>query len=234
MNDSFSGFPPAGIQFLAELAENNNKKWFKANKARYEQDLLGPALDFVTAVGQRLQSISPHIQVDTRTNGSGSLMRIYRDVRFSEDKSPYKTNLSGMWWEGEGKKTLSPAFGFQLNPEGMAVMAGMFQFDKAQLQAYREAVADEEMGTALQEAVTAVADDTYELVGQHYKRVPRGFDAEHPRADLLRHNALYVHPRRPIPIEVVTSPQLVDVCMDHFQHMAPVQRWLVAVLNNPL
>lgn len=231
MSDSFSGFPKAGIQFLAELAENNDKTWFKVNKARYEQDLLAPALEFVTAVGQQLQSISPHIQYDTRTNGSGSLMRIYRDVRFSKDKSPYKTNLSGMWWEGEGKKTQSPAFGFQLETQGIAVMAGMFQFDKAQLQAYREAVANEETGQGLQEAVTAVAGDTYELVGQHYKRVPRGYDTDHPRADLLRHNALYVHPRRPIPIEVVTSPQLVDDCMEHFRQMAPIQRWLAAVLN---
>lgn len=232
MDAPFGGFPQATIQFLAELAENNNKAWFNAHRQRYEAAFLAPGVDFVTAVGQRLQALAPHIQYDTRTNGSGSLMRIYRDTRFSQDKTPYKANLAGMWWEGEDKKTRSPAFGFQLNSTGMDLMAGMFAFEKAQLAQYREAAADAKLGAALREAVTAVFNaGDYVLAGQHYKRVPRGFDADHPNADLLRHNALYVHLRQPLPVELVTSPRLLDACIDHFQKMAPIQRWLVNTLT---
>jgi uncharacterized protein (TIGR02453 family) len=80
---SFDGFPPGGLTFLANLEQNNNKVWFERNKNRYQQDLLAPAQGFVAAMGEALQTLVPEIQYDTRANGSGSLMRIYRDVRFS-------------------------------------------------------------------------------------------------------------------------------------------------------
>ena len=76
---SFDGFPQAGLTFLAELEVNNQKAWFERNKSRYQQDLLEPAQRFVAVMGEALKTIAPEIQYDTRTNGSGSLMRIYRD-----------------------------------------------------------------------------------------------------------------------------------------------------------
>lgn len=80
MNSSFSGFPPEGIQFLADLAANNNREWFQDNKNTYEEQLLKPAQLFVLALGERLQEISGAIRYDTATNGTGSLMRIYCQV----------------------------------------------------------------------------------------------------------------------------------------------------------
>ena len=155
-------------------------------------------------------------------------MRIYRDTRFSKDKTPYKTNISGLFWEGAGKKTEHPAFGFQLTANSIGLMAGIFGFPKPMLTAYRAAVLDDKLGPALQEAITAVtSNDQYEIIGEHYKRVPRGFDPEHSRADLLRYNGLYAHP-----IQVnaeLTSANLVDICMDHYQHMAPIQQWLLHI-----
>lgn len=230
MTTQFPGFPPAGIQFLIELGDNNNKEWFTANKPRFESDLLKPAVEFVAAVGEGLRSISPGIQVDLRTNGSGSLMRIYRDTRFSKDKSPYKTSIAGMWWAGSGKKTQSPAFGFHLDQLGMSLMAGMFQFDKTQLKRYRDAVVDPGAGSELRQIIDQVsADSRYELVGERYKRVPSGYDPQHPNADLLLFDALYAHPRQPVPISDVTTPEIVDICISHFQQMAPVQQWLAGL-----
>ncbi len=78
------------------------------------------------------------------------------------------------------------------------------------------------------EAVTAVKQAGYTVSGEHYKRVPRGFDPGHPRADWLRYVALYASTEN-IPVSVVTSEQFLDVCFDHFERMAPLQRWLVAV-----
>lgn len=225
----FTGFPEAGLRFLEDLGANNEKVWFEANKDVYKRELLEPAVQFVTALGERLQALNPNIRYDTRTNGSGSLMRIYRDVRFSKDKSPYKTSVAGMWWEGEGKKTASSAYGFHLEASGMGLMAGQFGFSKEQLQAYREAVDYDRTGKALVAVIAAVQQaGDYTIVGEHYKRVPRGYDPDHPRAALLRYNSLYAHPPMVSRAQVLTA-ELVDVCLAHFENMAPIQRWLADV-----
>lgn len=228
----FRGFPKAGLQFLTDLAENNTKEWFNDNKPVYTKELLEPAVEFVEVMGERLHEISPSINYDTRTNGSGSLMRIYRDVRFSKDKTPYKTNIAGMWWEGEGKKTQNPGFGFQLTAQGIGLIAGMWGFDKHKLSAYREAVNDEKTGRELEKLVAAIeADGVYSVHQEHYKKVPRGYDADHPRARLMRFNSLYIHPVAEIGVGEIGSAELIDLCYDHFVKMAPIQQWLVKIFS---
>lgn len=226
---AFPGFPQAGLDFLRALAQNNTREWFEPRKDDYKRLLRDPALAFVAAMGARLQTIAPDIRADLRTNGAGSLMRINRDTRFSADKSPYKTELPIMWWEGPGKKTQHPAFGLRIRAAGEAdLMTGMFGFDKIMLEAFRAAVADDQTGVELADALADVTGQGYGIVGEHYKRVPSGYDADHPRADLLRYNALYAY-LSDIPAAVITTPDLVDVCFEHFRAMAPVHRWLVAV-----
>lgn len=230
MSDTgFNGFPAAGIQFLADVVENNNRDWFEANKKNYTDNLRDPAVAFIGALGAKLKTISAGIVADTRTNGSGSLMRIYRDVRFSKDKSPYKTNLGIVFWEGAGKKTEVPSFYFHMDAESAMLYAGLYQFPKPFLTAYREAVADDKFGAEL----SSILDDIknagdYEVSGEHYKKVPRGYTADHPRADLLRHNGLGA--RSPLlDRATVTSPELVAVCFQYAQVMSPLQQWLVRV-----
>ncbi len=230
-DDRFSGFPEAGLRFLEELTVNNERPWFEAHKAVYKEELLQPSVAFVAMLGERLREIAPKIRYDTRTNGSGSLLRIYRDTRFSKDKTPYKTNISGMMWEGAGKKMACPGFGFQLEASRMSLVAGQFGFSKEQLHTYREAVADDVLGDELQTAVSQIQQSgAYEIMGSHYKRIPRGYDSNHPRADLLRHNALYVHPLQPISRDKVMTAEIVDICMAHFEKMLPIQQWLVKVM----
>lgn len=227
----FEGFPEDGLNFLAELKENNNKEWFEANKKRYKEQLQQPALSFIDAIGQKLQAISDGIRYDIRTNGGGSLMRINRDVRFSKDKSPYKTNLAMVFWEGAGKKMEHSGFGMQITAEiiDSGLMAGQFGFSKEMLEAYRQAVVDDELGTQMIEAVEAVQSaGDYNLNGQHYKRVPRGMDADHPRADWLFYNGLWFsYPS--LTREEILSPDLVDICFQHFKNMSPIQQWLVKI-----
>jgi len=226
----FEGFPAEGFAFLRELRENNNKDWFEANKERYITLVRTPAVALVAAVGSRLQDHFPNVQYDTRTNGSGSLMRLNRDVRFSKDKSPYKTNVPMMWWEGAGKKTQNPAFGLQITPDDAGLMAGMFGFDKEMLTQYREAVANEKKGFALVEAINQVqAAGNYRLNGAHYKRPPRGFPAlEDERAPYMLFNALWFS-KEDIPAEVVTTPDFVEHAVAHFVKMAPIEQWLVQI-----
>src|SRR5262245_53244794 len=122
---TFSGFSPDGLAFLADLAAHNDRAWFTAHKQAYQATLLEPAQAFVVGLGERLRALAPGISVDPRTDGRGTLMRLARDTRFSDDKTPYKTELSGLFWEGDGQKTVCPAFGFRLRADGMDLMAGM-------------------------------------------------------------------------------------------------------------
>lgn len=228
MNEhDFHGFTPDTFAFLRELRTNNNRDWFQSRKPRYESEVLAPAVALVSAVGERLRAEYQHVRYDTRTNGSGSLMRIYRDTRFSADKSPYKTQIAMMFTSGTGKKTESPGFGLQLSASGVELMAGMFRFAKDALSRYRTAVDEQSSGEQL---VRACADlDTeggYTLEGATYKRVPRGFDPNHPRADLLRHSGLYAT-APPLPVDTALTGDLPEAVLARFRHMAPIEEWLV-------
>lgn len=228
MPTQFTGFPPEGIQFMHDLVQNNDRDWFNPRKELYKTHIVQPAIAFVQAMGQRLQHLVPNIQYDTRTNGSGSLMRIYRDTRFSQDKTPYKEYVGFIFWEGSGKKTDNPGFHLGLTGHGAEIHVGMHGFPKPMLAAYRQAVVDEKLGAALVERVTAVQEAGYTVGGEHYKRIPRGFDPDHPRADWLRYATLYASSGN-IPASVVTSDNFFEVCFAHFEQMLPLHNWLVQV-----
>ena len=223
--DAFEGFSPALLEFLRDLEKNNDKNWFDAHRADYEGLYLEPAKRFVTAMGPGLRKISKHLRAEGRVNGS--IMRIHRDTRFSKDKTPYKTGLFLLFTEGDGPMKQGAGFGLHVNATGLGMMGGMFGFDDAQLVRFRKAVVDEKAGRALERAVREVARAGYGLSAPHYKRVPRGFDKDHPRADLLRQRALFAsHEESPVP-GTLFGPEAVEYCLDRFEAMRPVQKWLV-------
>ena len=218
---------PKLFDFLKDLAANNEREWFNANKQTYIDQLQTPAQDLVIALGTRLQAISPEIVFDTRTNGTGSLMRIYRDTRFSKDKTPYKTNVSMSFWEGPSKRDSYSGFFLRVEPVGLSLFTGGYNFGKETLAAFRTAVAADGTGPELRAAIAQVeAAGDYTVGNEHYKRVPRGFDPEHPQADLLRYNGLYAYTEH-IAADGLTSPDLVEICYEHFAKMAPLHHWLV-------
>lgn len=224
---AFPGFPDEGIRFFEKLARNNNREWFQEYKQDYLDFVQTPAQDFVVALGSRLKAISRGIEFDDRTSGAGSIMRIYRDVRFSKDKTPYKTFLGIVFWEGPRKKMENPGFYFHLDPGGGALYVGFHGFPKPFLRAYREAVIDDKLGPRLVSAMRAIEKyGDYEIGREHYKRVPSGYDKEHERADLLRYDSLYAM-SSPIDVDTVTSPKLIDVCFEHCRRLAPIHHWLV-------
>ncbi|MGJ3238737.1 MAG: DUF2461 domain-containing protein [Anaerolineae bacterium] len=224
---AFTGFPMEGLQFLRDLAQNNNKDWFDKHKPTYRATVQTPALDLVSALGERLQTEFPRICYDARTNG-GSLMRIYRDTRFSANKAPYKTNVAMMFTPEGYKRMEAPGFGLQITPEQVELVVGMFAFSKAQLEIYREAILDNSKGKALIAAVAQVESaGDYILGDKELKRVPRGYDAKHPRAEWLKYKSLLVY-APPIPLNIVQTTNLLDVTMNHFKNMAPIYRWLIS------
>ena len=104
----FTGFPAETPRFLGDLAGNNNKAWFDANRAAYDEYWVAPAKQFVDAVGEALVDIAPRIEAQPRVNGS--IFRVNRDIRFSKDKRPYKEHLDFWFWEGERKRAVSGFF----------------------------------------------------------------------------------------------------------------------------
>jgi uncharacterized protein (TIGR02453 family) len=226
---AYPGFPVQGLRFLEELAHNNERAWFQAHKDDYTEYVLQPAQDLAFALGERLKGISEGIAYDLSANGSGSILRIYRDLRFSKDKRPYNTRVRLVFWEGQRKKMENPGFFVGIDPGGVGLFAGMHVFPKPFLNAYRDAIVDETLGEELEAVLASVrSSGAYEIGGEHYKRVPRGYDAAHPRAGLLRHNGLYAHARAIGP-ETIPTPELVEACYAHLRNMAPLQQWLVKV-----
>ena len=170
---TFPGFPKRTVTFLRELAAHNDRDWFAAHKAEYEAAVMEPSRAFVLAMGERLRRLAPGIRSDPRANGS--LFRIYRDTRFSPDKSPYKTNLGIFFWEGGGPRMDCPGYYFHLEPPNLMLGGGLYIFSRPLLERYRRAVADPEYGPELAAMVKKIsARPGYTLGGEHYKRVPRG------------------------------------------------------------
>jgi uncharacterized protein (TIGR02453 family) len=225
----FIGFPEKGLRFLSGLKKNNNREWFESRKGDYREAVAEPALAFVVALGRRLQSISKGIIYDTRMNGSGSVMRIYRDTRFSKDKTPYKDWLGVFFWEGKLKKMENPGYYVHVDPAGSFVGAGHYHFPKQFMEAYREAVVNPKTGKELEDIVKRI-DKTKGLLigGEKTKRAPRGYDADHPRVELLKYKGLYAYTDS-IPRKRLTTPDFVDLCYDGCKKMSPLQNWMVKV-----
>jgi uncharacterized protein (TIGR02453 family) len=156
-------------------------------------------------------------------------MRIYRDTRFSKDKTPYKTNLGISWWEGPGKKMEEPGYFFHLDREGAWFANGIYIFPKDALTAYRKAVDHEKRGKAFVEAIEHAEAAGLSISGSgEYTRVPTGYDKDHPRGELLKKQGIVtISPG--IRVDVITSPALVDVCFDYAKAMLPLHQWLVAM-----
>ena len=225
--ERFSGFSQSVLDFLDELEANNNKEWFEAHKEVYQNEIIAKVPAFVATLGERLKAISPTIEYDTRTNGAGSMMRIYRDTRFSKDKTPYKTNLAFSFWEGPRKKMENPSFGLQFGTFGAGLYAGQWGFAKEMLPRYQQAVDDDLRGAELAKIVAQIQEaDGYTVGGEQYKKVPRGFSADHPRADLLRYKGLHASSPQ-FDRAVLTTPECIDVIIGHCEVMAPLQQWLV-------
>jgi len=225
----FQGFPQDLVSFFWDLRVHNEREWFAAHKARYEAAVLTPAKDFVVALGEELQAFAPAVVADPRVNRS--LFRVQRDTRFAADKAPYKTNL-GVWlWEGMGPRMGCSGFYLHVEPPTLMLGVGLYQFDKPLLEAYRQSVLSDVHGPALVDAAAQVtAAGPYTLGGQAWKRMPRGYDKDHPRAEWLTFGGLYAGIEMPIPA-VFHQPGLPAFCAAQHRAMLPLHRWLKALVE---
>jgi len=172
-------FTPKTFQFLRELAGNNDRTWFAANKARYEDHVKVPALRFIQDFSARLRAISPHFSAGPR-----SLFRIHRDTRFSKDKSPYKTHTGIQFRHDRGGDVHAPGFYLHIEPGACFVGLGLWHPDGPTTRKIREAIVEDPAAwkkAAHGKRFTAV----FEMSGDRLSRPPRGFDPEHPLVEDL-------------------------------------------------
>jgi len=159
--------------FLAELRRHNNREWFNENKDRYLAEVRDPMLALIASLAPGLARISRHISVDPRPSG-GSLMRIYRDTRFSRDKTPYKTNV-GMHFGLEAPRDFdAPGYYLHLEPGSVFMGAGIWHPGADALRTIREAIVRDARGWKQARQVRLSHDENT------LKRPPRGFDTDHP------------------------------------------------------
>ena len=177
-------FGPGLLEFLRELDVNNDREWFGRHKQRYEDDVREPALAFVRAMAPSVERLSPHLRANARRVG-GSLMRVQRDVRFSLDKRPYKTNLGIHFRHEAGRDVHAPGVYFHVDPQQVFLGAGMWRPDGPALASVRGAiVSDPDAWRGVRDGKKFRAK--WELGGESLKRPPRGFDAAHPLVEDLK------------------------------------------------
>jgi uncharacterized protein (TIGR02453 family) len=222
-------FSPALFRFLRELARHNEREWFQANKARYDEEVRLPALRFVASFAKPLEGLSRHLIADPRPVG-GSLFRIHRDVRFAKDKSPYKTHVGIHFRHAGGSDVHAVGLYLHLEPGQVFAAAGVWHPDRPTLERIRKALVGDP--AAWRRAVSGRAfRATWELSGDSLRRVPRGYDPEHPLADHLRRKDFVAH----------VSFREADACAPSFparlerawQGSTPLMRFLARALELP-
>jgi uncharacterized protein (TIGR02453 family) len=222
-------FTPGLFEFLVDLRSNNNREWFQTNKGRYERMVKEPLLDFIRDFGPHLHSISEHFVADSRVNG-GSMFRIYRDVRFSRDKSPYKTQAAAHFRHEAGKTAHAPGFYLHLAPGEVGAGVGLWRPDTPTLTKIRNAiVADPDLWRKVSKSEGF--RDVFSLVGDSLKRSPRGFDPGHPLAEELRRkdHIAWVD----FDEEDVTSPGFLDEFADVCRQAVPYMQFLTKAVGLP-
>jgi uncharacterized protein (TIGR02453 family) len=217
------------FEFLADLRENNDREWFAANKHRYEQHLLEPALDFIEAFAPRLEKISPHFRADPRPSG-GSLFRIYRDTRFSKDKSPYKTNVGIHFRHERAKDAHAPGYYLHIGPGEVFAGGGIWHPDTEAATRIREAIVADPQRWKRAAHGGAFAKQL-ELGGESLKRVPSWADAEHPFAEDLKRKDFFGWAR--LSEDDVVAPGFVDEYASICRAAAPLMRFLCDALEVP-
>lgn len=218
----FDGFPKAGLNFLTDLGVND-KAWFDEHRKIYDTEVVKPAKAFVTAFGEALRTdISDAIEAQPKTNGS--IAPINNDLRFNPEASPYKDHLMFRFWEGPVKKT-SAMLMVRLHPkDGIGFASGM---NFADIDTWRTKIADEKAGAPLAKAIDAVVEATgADVVGEGLKKVPKPYDQDHPRGDLLRHKGLQVRFQQKVP-KSVSSQDFVPWCAEQMDRLIPIHEWLV-------
>ncbi len=213
------------LQFLSELSVNNDRDWFNANKQRFKEQVEAPFKNFVDAVIEQASALDSRISITSKE----AVFRIYRDTRFSKDKTPYKTHMSAVIAEGGRKGEKTGGIYLQSSADDFKIFTGFYMPKPKQVQLVREAIASDMQG------FKAIIENKKfkklfgQIQGEEHKRVPKEF------ADLIEEQPLLIkksyyafHELEP---EVILKKNLVDICMKHFLAAQPLGEFFDAAIK---
>ena len=218
-------FSKDSFRFLKDLAKNNDRDWFAENKKRYEEHLKDPALRVIAGFAPELKKISPHFMATPR-----SLFRIYRDVRFSKDKSPYKTHIGLHFRHDRSKDAHAPGYYLHVEPGGVFLGVGIWHPAGVALRAIRERIVEEPTGWKRASRAKAF-QAAFEMSGDRLTRGPKDFDPEHPLIEDLKWKD-YIGVAE-LPDSFVTDPGLPKALGKTFKAGTPFMRFLCEALDVP-
>ncbi|AFR30090.1 MULTISPECIES: DUF2461 domain-containing protein [Micrococcaceae] len=203
---TFEGIPTAAFRFYAELEDNNNREWWLEHKTTYDAEVKEP-------LAALLSELEPQF-------GPAKIFRPNRDIRFSQDKSPYKTAQGAFAASQEGV-----GYYLQISADGLLIGGGYHSHTPAQLARFRAAVDAPDSGLELQKIVEAVAAEGFAIEGEKLKTVPRGFDQDHPRAELLKHKSLSAGVEVGQP-DWLSTPAAKDRIAARWEVLRPLVGWV--------
>lgn len=204
---SFAGFSPAAIEFYRELEDHNDRDWWQAHKDVYDREVRDP-------MGALLEELAPEFEA------RATIFRPHRDVRFSADKSPYKTHQGGYLGTPGGS-----AYYVHLDGDGLFAGAGIWHMQSDQIARYRASVDEQTSGDRLAGIVSAAQRQGYQLGGDIMKTRPRGVPADHPRVELLRLRSIHLRKEYDTPAWLAT-PATLDEVRANWTALRPFVAWL--------
>jgi len=220
---SFKGFSPDALAFLRSLKRNNRREWFQPRKEKFEALIKSPMLELIESLNYRFMDFAPQYI----TPPQKSVYRIYRDTRFSKDKTPYKTHVSAIFPRSSAVKRAGAVFYFHFTEKELLIFGGVYAPERDELVAYRALVAEQH-----EEFRQILADKQIKrlggLNGEQMTRMPKGYPEDHPAEELLRHKQWFLETT--VDAKLITSPKVVSEIAKNFAVMAP----MVEFLNRPI
>lgn len=222
--DAFAGFPAEGLKFLRGLEKNNKREWFQPRKETFDSAVRQPMVDLVEALNRGLARFAP----EYITSPSNAIYRIYRDTRFSNDKTPYKTHIAASFWKRGLSKHACGGLYFSVSHKEIEVAGGVYMPQPEQLLAIRQHIAANHKRFKKLIGGTKLVKLMENLKGDELRRPPKGFPADHPAAGLIRKKQwLYYVMLDPA---LASTPRLYTEVLDRFRVMTP----FLEFLNEPL
>ncbi|HEY6253233.1 MAG TPA: DUF2461 domain-containing protein [Candidatus Angelobacter sp.] len=220
MKSKFQGFSPQALSFLRSLKRNNRREWFQPRKDQYESLIKLPMLELIGCLNEEFARFAP----DYVTPPQKATYRIYRDTRFSKDKSPYKTHISAIFPRHTAVKREGAVFYFHFTEKDLLVFGGVYMPEREELLAYRALL--QEHHADLEEILRdkKLRRNVGELQGEQLARMPKGFPPDHPAESLLRRKQWYLEAI--LEPGLLTSSRLLPELAKHFEVMAPMVEFL--------
>ena len=219
----FQGFNKEGIKFLDDLSNNNSKEWFELNRHIWQKTIQEPNISFIEDMGETLQILVPNIKFAPKV--SASLFKIYRDIRFSKDKTPMKSKIGLLFWQGSGHRMQSSSFYMHYSKNLYFIASGIRNFKAPLLKVYREYLLNEQNRESLHFILEDLKQKGYLIPEEKFKRVPKIFIGDESYLYLTKFNCMFAYNEFEIN-STFFKEEFLDNVFKQYDDMKDIQSWV--------